>query len=92
MEHKTPFDGQQLLDSFREFNNSAIDMLSLSEDEQQEDLRKAIAVVSETTAHAAQEAEDALKALEDGNPLTAKRYLNSMAYVMSMVSLATHEI
>ena len=92
MEHDTPFDGQQLLDSLRELNNSARKMTCFVDGSQSEDFRQAADVVSDTTAHAAQEAEAALKAMEAGDPMPAQRYLDRMAHAMGMVSLATQQI
>ena len=92
MEHDMPFDGQQLLDSLRELNNSARNAIRCADGSPSEDFRKAADQVSDTTAHAAKEAEAALKAMEAGDPMPAQRYLDRMAHVMGMVSLATQEI
>ena len=91
MEHDTPFDGQQLLDSLRELNRWAREMTFEVSDYVSKDFKKAADTVSDTTTHAAQEAEAALKAMEAGDPMPAQRYLDRMAYVMGMVSLATQE-
>ena len=92
MEHDNPFDGQQLLDSLRELNNSAREAIRCADGSPSEDIRKAADMVSDTAAHAAQEAEAALKAMETGDPMPAQRYLDRMAHVMGMVSLATQEM
>lgn len=92
MEHDHPFDGQQLLDSLRELNNSAREAIRCADGSPSEDFRKAADIVSDTTAHAAQEAEAALKAMKTGDPMPAERYLDRMAHVMGMLSLATQEM
>ena len=83
------FDGQRFLDSFREFNSCATEVTQYVDDDQTHSFLEASTKFSANAADAAHEAETALTALNNGNPVPAERYLDRMTHIFGMMSLAT---
>lgn len=87
-QQKPPFDGQTLLNAFRDMNATAREGL---QHETCSEYQDAVRNMSSAAAHAAQAAEDALQELEAGYPTRARQYLDRMAHVMGMMSLDTYD-
>ena len=83
-------DSQQLLTSFRDMNTSARDLAKDGEPDDSLEYVQYAREFSHEAATAAEGASNALLSLDKGDPTPARQYLDSMAHVMGMMSLATH--
>ena len=81
------YDGQQLLDAFRETNNSARHMAHIVDPEDSEAFRNGADTFAQQATEAADAAEYAIQALQDGDSSPALRFLDQMKHALGMMSL-----
>lgn len=89
MPHET-FNSNELLAAFRDLNATARQMAREHGDDDAMQYIDAAARMGREASDAAEKAEEAIKALDAGDQIPARQYLDRIAHVMGMFSAATH--
>ena len=86
------FNSAELLSAFRDLNLNARKMAQSVGDDDSQEYLEAAAKLARAASGAADKALAANKALDDGDDIPARQYLDRMAHVMGMISAATHYV